>query len=275
MRRKLLITLCLLLNCCAACAPAQKGEDALVCAIEAIKKPIELMDRRFLAYESALSSVVNYTETPMPQTLQAAKTACIEAIVTIAELPEVKLELDDETLRRMAEININIADFRIPFEYADYYKTDNIQTITMLLWYLDQVPEQNSALSYVSSYNMRFLKVDRQVEYLCINELFCHLSGAVIEDFEDFLAGLPALGAEGLSWKTDSGTLEAMANELIKDAEVDVSAYASFVGEQYLTQLKEQADYAGMLREAGYNADEAETIAEKIAILSERALLVG
>jgi hypothetical protein len=257
-----------------ACAPLNKDDYALGAAADAIKEPIKLMDERFFIYESALDNVSRYVSEPSDEKLKIAKITCIKAIGDIAEQPSASMELDEEVLKNMMDIGINTADFRVPFEYADYYKNENIRTLTLLLDYLNMAPEENETLSYITDLNIKYQTINRKVEYICINELFCGFGGKTIDDFKTFLSGLSSLGADKLPWETDSAALEAKADKLLLDAEKDIDAYALMIGKLYQAHLSGQTDYSGLLLDAGYSESEADKIVTDITAISEKAALI-
>jgi hypothetical protein len=257
-----------------ACAPMNKEDAVLGAATDAIKEPVRLMDERFFVYEGALDNVSRYLAEPTDEKLKSAKIACIKAIGNIAEQPSAHMELSDEVLKNMIEIGINTADFRVPFEYADYYKNENIMTLTLILDYLNMAPAENNTLSYITDLNIKYQAVNRKVEYICINELFCGFSGKTTDDFAAFLSGLPSLGADKLPWETDSAVLEAKADKLLSDSEKDIDAYALTAGKLYQARLSGQIDYSSLLSDAGYSESEADKIATDIEAISENWTLI-
>jgi hypothetical protein len=252
-----------------SCSQGRGKNDALALAIENIKQPLLLMNDRFTIYERALESVNSYIASPTEENLKNARANCAEAIGKITELPVAALNLDDSDMKKIMNTGINTEDYRVPFSYGNYYKNENIQTLTFILYYLNQAPELNDVLKYVVNFNINYQAINRKVEYLCINELFCKFSGNEIDSFKDeFLPSLTALSADKLPWETDSSVLEAKANKLLSNAESDIDAYSEFLGKQYQGLLEVQNNNKDILLSAGYDEKEADKIISDIGKLS-------
>lgn len=255
-----------------SCSQSMKKNGALTLAVKNIKQPLILMDERFLIYENALDSVNDYITSPTAESLNNARTTCIKAIGKIAELPDISLSLKDEDLKKMMDIGLNTSDYCVPFDYSNYYKNENIQTLTFILYYLNQAPELNDVLKFVVNFNIDYQAMNRRVEYLCVNELFCKFSGNEIDSFKnEFLPSLKAFSSDKLPWDTDSAALEAKANKLLSDAESDIDDYSEFLGEQYTAMLNAQSNYKDMLLSAGYDEIEADKIISNIDKLSSKS----
>jgi hypothetical protein len=258
-----------------SCGQSTKNNDALTLAIENIKQPLTLMDERFAIYENALDSVNAYIASPTAENLKNARTTCAKAIGNIAELQDTPLGFGDADLKKMMDIGLNTEDYRVPFNYSDYYKNENIQTLTFIIYYLNQAPALNNVLKYVVKFNIDYQTINRKVEYLCVNELFCKFSGNEIEGFKnEFLPSLKVFSGDKLPWDTDSGALEAKANKLLSDAESDIDDYSEFLGGQYTELLKAQSNYKDMLLSAGYDETEADKIISDIDKLSSKSELL-
>lgn len=255
-----------------SCAQSTKDNDSLALATENIKKPLNLMNERFSIYENALESVNTYIVSPTAGNLQNARTNCTEAIGKIAELQVAALSLNDADLKKIMDVGINTADYRVPFDYQNYYKNENIQTLTFITYYLNQAPALDDVLKYVINFDINYQTMNRKVEYLCVNELFCKLSGNEIDRFKnEFLPSLSVFSEDKLPWDTDSASLEAKANKLLNDTEADTDAYAEFLGEQYTALLDAEGNYRDMLLSAGYDETEADKIISDIDKISSQA----
>lgn len=255
-----------------SCSQKPKNNDTLTLAVENIKQPLRVMDERFGIYENALDSVNAYIAAPTDEKLKNARTTCAKAIGKIAELPDTPLSLKDTDLKKMMDIGLNTEDYRIPFNYTNYYKNENLQTLTFITYYLNQAPALNDVLKYVISFNIDYQTINRKVEYLCVNELFCKFSGNEIEDFKkEFLPSLKVFSSDKLPWDTESAALEAKANKLLSDAEVDIDDYSEFLGDQYKALLEAESSYKDMLLAAGYDESEADKIISDIGKISSES----
>lgn len=254
-----------------SCGQSTKNNDALALAIENIKQPLSLMDERFAIYENALACVNAYIATPTVENLENARNTCAKAIGKIAELQDTPLGLSDADLKKMVDMGLNTEDYKVPFNYTNYYKNENIQTLTFIIYYLNQAPALDDVLKYVVSFNINYQTMNRKVEYLCVNELFCKFSGNEIDSFKnEFLPSLKAFSGDKLPWDTNSAALEAKVNKLFSDAESDIGNYSEFLGEQYTALLEVESNYKDMLLSAGYAESEADKIVSDIGkILSE------
>ena len=257
-----------------ACSQNTKKNDALNLAIENIKQPLTLMNERFSIYEKALDSVNVYIVAPTAGNLQSARTTCNQAIGKIAELPVATLSLSDSDLKKIMDMGLNTADYRVPFDYQNYYKNENIQTLTFIAYYLNQAPALNDVLKYFINFNINYQTMNRKVEYLCVNELFCKFSGNEIDSFKNnFLLSLTVFSADRLPWDIDSAALEAKVNKLLSDAEADTDSYSEFLGEQYTALLEAQSNLKDMLLSAGYDETKADKIIsdiDKISVQTEQ-----
>lgn len=261
-----------ILLCSTSCSQNNKHNDALGLAIKNIQEPLSLINERFSIFENALKSANYYLSNPTDENLQKARAACAQAVGKIAELPAASFNLSGEDLKKIMDIGINTEDYRVPFNYESYYKNDNIQTLTFIMYYLSQAPTLNDVLEYILNFETNYQAVNRKVEYLCVNELFCKFSGSEIERFKnDFLPSLTVLSADKLPWDGDSASLEAKANKLLDDAEADTDAYAEFVGDQYTALLDAQRNFKDMLLSAGIDEKEAEKIISDIDMISSQA----
>lgn len=255
-----------------SCSSSKKNNSTLALAVENIKQPLVSMNERFTIYENALDTVRAYTTDTTAEKLKKARTSCTEAIGKIAELPAVPLKLNDADLKKMMDIGLNTSDYRVPFDYTDYYKNENIQTLTFILYYLNHAPALNDVLKYVVNFNIDYQTMNRKVEYLCINELFCKFSGSEIDKFKnEFLPSLKSLSADKLPWDTDSASLEAKANKLLSDAEASTDDYSKFIGEQYTAFLNMQSNFKDMLLSSGYDEKQADKIISDIDKISSKA----
>lgn len=254
-----------------SCGQSTKNNDALALAIENIKQPLSLMDERYAIYENALACVNAYIATPTVENLENARNTCAKAIGRIAELQDTPLGLSDADLKKMMDMGLNTEDYKVPFNYSNYYKNENIQTLTFIIYYLNQAPALDDVLKYVVDFNINYQTMNRKVEYLCVNELFCKFSGNEIDSFKnEFLPSLKAFSGDKLPWDTNSAALEAKANKLLSDAESDIGNYSEFLGEQYTALLEVESNYKDMLLSAGYDESEADKIVSNIGkILSE------
>lgn len=264
-----LFALCLVLLC--GCSHSS-GDAALSRALEDIREPLSLMDIRLSLVENALRVAESYIDNPGEQTLEAAKRACMVSIAQIAELPSPESSLTAEERGRLIKLGLNMADYDVPFQYTDYYKHENIQTLTLLSYYLSGAPSQNEILKYVVNFNLRYQALDRKLEYIGLNDLFCKIDSKELEDFKtDYLPGLATLCADGLPWETDSAVLESKANYWFAEMEDDIDDYADFLGEQYLAQLTAKAAYTDSFGEAGYTPEETDGIIAAINALTQSA----
>jgi hypothetical protein len=245
-------------------------------ALEDLKKPLSLMNDRFSLYENALQTASAYVETPGPETLEAAEKACAVAVAEIAELSAPTSSLTSDERSALAAIGLNMADYDVPFTYADYYKYENIRTLTLVSYYLSRAPEADESLEYLVAFNLRFQAVDRKLEYIGLNSLLCSFDGDELESFKtEFLPNLKALCADDLPWETDSAALEAKAEYWFEEIETYLVRYAQFVGEQYDTVLTTEATYRDALTNAGYTQEEAQEIIARIGDLKQAAEIVS
>lgn len=252
-----------------SCSQRANNNDVLAIAIENIKQPLGQMNERFSVYEKALDSSNAYTENPTAENLKNAKKACAMAIAKIAGLQDTPVNLSNEDIKKMMDIGLNTEDYSVPFRYSNYYKNENIQTLSLIMYYLNQAPELNDMLEYIVSFNISYQAMNRQVEYLCVNELFCKFSGKEIEGFKnEFLPSLEAFSSDKLTWETDSASLETKADKLLTDAEVSIDEYSKFMGEQYEALLKAQSNYKDMLLSEGFDEVEADKIISEIDKIS-------
>ncbi len=261
--RRVSITICALLLMVTGCAGGPNA--VLERALNNMKPALVTMDKRYALYESALSSVETYLTEPGEETLSAAKMACTESTTQLAELPAVKSDLTNEEISALVKAGLNIADYSVPFENAEYERNECIQNLAVLLYYLDKAPQEDEILKNVASLLGQTNALFRSVDCLCINELFCTFSGEPIDNFkDDFLPGLSTLYAQEPPWDTDSAALMAKANKLMNDAEESIDAYAAFVGERYTFMLETRDQYAKLLADAGYAPDKVKQIIAKI-----------
>lgn len=255
-----------------ACSQNTNKNDTLNLAIENIKQPLTLMNERFSIYEKALDSVNAYIAAPTAGNLQSARAICNQAIGKIAELPVAALSLSDSDLKKIMDMGLNTADYRVPFDYQNYYKNQDIQTLTFIAYYLNQAPALNDVLKYFINFNINYQTMNRKVEYLCVNELFCKFSGNEIDSFKNnFLLSLTVFSADRLPWDIDSAALEAKVNKLLSDAEADTDSYSKFLGEQYTALLEAQSNLKDMLLSAGYDETKADKIISDIDKISAQA----
>lgn len=259
----------------ASCMQGTKKRDILAIAIENIKQPLRQMNERFSVYEEALDSTKTYTASPTEENLKKAKVACSGAIARIAKLQDASINLSDTDIKEMMDIGLNTEDYSVPFRYSNYYKNENIQTLSLIIYYLNQAPDLNDVLEYVVSFNIVYQAMNRQVEYLCINELFCKFSGKEINSFKnEFLPSLEVLSSDKLPWETDSESLEAKAGKLLTGAEVSIDDYSKFIGEQYEILLMAQSNYKDILLSAGYGEAEVDKIISEIDKMSSMSQLL-
>jgi hypothetical protein len=218
---------------------ANGGNETLNIALEGIKEPLRLMDERYALYADTLEAARLYVENPTEDSLNAAKSACAQATTAISALPTAQSTLSEEDKAKMTEIGLNIADYSVPIEFEAYSRQDCLLSISMLAYYLDIAPEQDEVLKKTVDIFTEVNDVLRQVDYLCINELFCQFSGKEIDAFAgEFLQSLSALSADHLPWETDSVALEAKANKLMNDADASLALYAEYIGEQYYEMME-------------------------------------
>ncbi len=261
--RRFLITICALLLMASGCAGST--DAVLERALDNMKPALVIMDQRYALFESALSSVETYLKKPDDDTLSTAKMACTKSTAQLAVLAAAKSDLTNEEKGALVKAGLNIADYSVPFDNAEYERNECIQNLAALLYYLDIAPQQNEVLQNVASLLRQNNTLFRSVDCLCINELFCTFSGERIDNFKDgFLPGLSTLYAQRPPWDTNSAALMAKADKLMDDAEENIDAYAAFVGQRYTLMLDMRDQYAPLLTDAGYAPDEAKQIIAKI-----------
>ena len=261
--RRFLITICALLLMAAGCAGS--SDAILERALNNMKPALVIMDQRYALFESGLSSVELYLAKPDEDMLSAAKMACTDSTAQLAELPAAKSDLTNEEKSALVRAGLNIADYSVPFENAEYERNECIQNLAALLYYLDRAPLEDEVLKNVTLLLRQNNTLFRSVDCLCINELFCTFRGDQIDSFkDDFLPGLSTLYKQIPPWDTDSAALMAKADKLMNDAEENIDAYAAFVGERYALMLDMRDQYSKLLADAGYEPDKAQRIIAQI-----------
>ena len=215
------------------------GEDSVLArALDDIKQPLVLMDKRFELYENALLSIEEYLAAPGEDALEMAISICENAIVEIEGLTLPHSALTDEQRIALVKLGMNMGDYDALFQYTGYHNDINIETLTMLLRYLSQSPEQDDTLAYIVDFNNRYLIMDRMLEFLGLNALLYGFDSPELESFrEGFLTGLLTLCADGLPWETELDVIEAKAEYWFSELEDEIDAYAEFVGTQYAASL--------------------------------------
>ena len=217
-------------------------ESLLAQALEDIKGPLIFMDERFSLYENALAAIGAYIENPGDETLDAAKSACMDTLSGIEALVPRESALTEGERGGLIALGINMADYDALFQYADYHKQANIETLTLLSRYLSQAPSLNDMLGHTVDFNVSLHALDRKLEFIGLNHLLCEQSGEVLETFKSgFLPSLTAFAADGLPWETDKDVLEARVGFLFSEIEDEIDDYAAIIGGQYLDFLEEQA----------------------------------
>lgn len=231
------------------------------------------MDKRFGYFESALQAAYECAENPIEESIEKAKRICVESIVNILAIPAAVSKLDSGGTREAMRIGVNLVDYNVPFNYALYYKNDNIKTLALMIYFLNHLPATAEGLKYVAQKNQEFHIIDRQIQYLGINELFCRISGEEIEAFyKGFLKSLVFLSADKLAWEKDGLIIEAKVEKLFADMESGLESYSEFAGKQYKSYLSMKKDVKGIMSEIGYSLQERDRILEEMEMLSEQVL---
>ena len=234
--KKIIIALISLLIL-SGCQGSKPGNSVLPQAYEDVKESLTLMDERCSIYESALEVVAAYAENPGSEALEAAQEACAGAIAGIDAMPLPQSALTPEERNGLIQAGLNMADYDVLFQYADYYKNENIHTLDMLAYYLSHAPLMDDILVYTVDFQIRYQTMDRKVKYIGINHLFHKFDGPELEDFKAFLSGLAAVSADALPWETDSAALEAKSAYFLSEMESSIEAYAEFIGGLYIDSL--------------------------------------
>jgi hypothetical protein len=238
-------------------------EPLLTRALKDIKAPLTMTSERYALYEAALNDTMAYVEaanSSKPALLADAKKSCADAIAGIAALdtPESALTRNDRA--GLVKLGVNAVDYDVLFQYADFYKRENIRSLTLISFYLNSAPKLNGALSYVAGYMLRYQALERKILYAGVNHLFC---GLVTEDAEEF----NYLNPDGQPWDTDKAAIEAKVDFWFSEMEEEIAAFAEFVGSQYEAMLEEAAALTERLIEAGYSKKDAEQTAAAITEL--------
>lgn len=234
--RKTICVLLVMLFVLSGCS--QTDQSVLTRALDDIKASLTLMDTRFSIYENALLTILEYTENPNDEALDAAITACEGAIEEITSLTVPESSLTAEERAELVRLGMNMADYDIPFQYAEYHKEENIINLTDILYYLSNAPLLDDMLEYIVGFHVRFQSLNRKVAYAGMNTLFCHLNDPEIELFKtNFLSGLTSLSSDNLPWETELAVLEARIDFWLKEMEAEVDAYAEFIGALYSDSL--------------------------------------
>ena len=135
------------------------------------------------------------------------------------------------------------------------------------------MPATAEELKYVAQKNREFHIINRQIQYLGINELFCRIDGEEIETFhKEFLNSLIFFSADKLTWEKDILLIEAKVEKLFVDMENGLESYSKFSGKQYNSYRTMKKDIKRVMAENGYNMQESDRILERMEILSEQVL---
>jgi hypothetical protein len=238
-------------------------ETLLTRALKDIKAPLTVTGERFALYEAALNDAIAYVEAAngsKPALLTSARKSCADAIAGIAALKTPESALTKNDRAGLVKLGVNAVDYDVLFQYADFYKRENIRSLTLLSYYLNGAPGLNGALSYVAGYMTRYQELERKILYAGVNHLFC---GLVAEDADE----LCYLNPDGQPWDADRAAIEAKVDFWFSEMEEEIAAFAEFVGGQYEAMLEEAAALTERLIEAGYSTEEAEQTAAAITEL--------
>lgn len=265
MKRIRIIFAVLFLIIAAAGCTKKKTNDALAAALEDIKPALSLMDQRYTLIQTALDAAVWFLDNPSEENRAEARKSCVDSISALSSFTSAESGLSKEEQRSLVKLGLNLADYQVPFEMEAYSRASSVTDLSVLLCQLENEPVAMEAFGQSLKLLRRNNAVFRQVDYLCLNELFCQFQGGDIDAFkEEFLPSLETLSSDGLPWDTDSSALEARANMLMDSAEADLEAYAEFVGKQYAELLALQKNIGTILNDAGYGeSDNVQALLEQ------------
>jgi len=263
---EILAALCLLLTACTVTpVPVQPYLDDLE-AVLAVRAKLSTM------YTDSLKKVLEYTQTPEPESLETAKLSCISTMENIANLETVESTLTDEERKAMLKLGIDQADYTTPFRIQNYEKEIRLQTLSELLFCLNEEPLFFRLAASISETNLAYESYDWQIEAAAVNILLADIPEENLGTFLDtFLPELAALGGETLIWETDRDILEGRASNAIDQIEALTESYAQETGELYLELLSRERDLRSELEQAGMEPENAEQLISAIEALEAMA----
>lgn len=249
----------------AAGCTKKSTDGALASALENIKPALLLIEQRYTLYQTALEAAGVFLASPEEETREAAEQSLVDSMSALSSFTAVKSELSDDEEKNLVKLGLNLADYQVPFELEEYNRVSAVMDLGVLLSLLEEETTDMAAFEQSLTLLCKNNDTFRQVDFLCINELFCQFQGSEIDDFkDDFLPSLKTLSSDGLPCDTDSAALEARANMLMDSAEDDISAYAEFVGTQYAALLTLQKNIGAIMSDAGYeDSEEVQSLLEK------------
>lgn len=257
---------CLLLTGCAT--PTVSAQPYL----DDLEQVLTLRATISTQYTDAMKTVLDYTRTPMPETLTEARMACVFAMEEIASIKEVESALTDDQRKAMAELGMNQADYTTPFRMQEYEKAVRLQNLSYLLYCLNEEPPFIDLAASLTEMNLAYENYDWQIEIAAVNILLADIPENALGTFrETFLPDLAALGGEDLKWETDRDVLEARADSVFDQIEVLIESLAQETGELYLQLLSEERDLQQELETAGVDLEDAEHLVSEIARLEGNA----
>lgn len=246
-----------------------KNTNIITILLENMKETLILMDRQLGYFEKALQVSGECAENPVEERIARAKITCTDTINNILAIPQAKSKLNNKSSKEAIQAGINLVDYNVPFSYASYYKNDNIKTLSMLIYFLNRLPAATEELKYILQRNREFHIINRQIQYLGINELFCEKTGKEIEEFyKVFLDSLKYFSADKLTWEKSSMIIEAKVEKLFADMETALERYSEYVGRQYNTYLGMKKDIEEIILQTGYSEQQRDKMYEEIELLA-------